>query len=144
MSLVSLLSLSLDLLFFSDMVKPSKPTRRKWWKTVDRVCELQSHLLLNQHLIHHHHPLLFLFSLSSLLSPSLFLFFALSTDTKWPCVLLRTPDNKAIVSPDLRHRGLQWTLNGYACFVQDVRGRYKSTGKFFRFKVRLLGVCGVL
>ncbi len=29
--------------------------------------------------------------------------------------------------------GLHWTVNGYACLIQDCRGRYKSGGTFYKY-----------
>lgn len=77
-------------------------------------------------------------------------------DTKVPCVLIRTPYvdrnshqlkiivffsrffvfgryNKSKVHPDMRHPALYWVQNGYACVIQDVRGRFKSSGHFFKY-----------
>ena len=51
----------------------------------------------------------------------------------FPCVLIRTPYNKAAENPDLRSPGIYWTQNGYACFLQDVRGRFKSEGEFYKY-----------
>lgn len=34
---------------------------------------------------------------------------------------------------DLRNPGVYWTQNGYCCFIQDVRGRYKSGGEFYKY-----------
>lgn len=50
-----------------------------------------------------------------------------------PCVLIRTPYNKSAVNPDLRNPGVYWTQNGYCCFLQDCRGRFKSEGEFYKY-----------
>ena len=52
---------------------------------------------------------------------------------RWPCVLVRTPYNKSVVNPDFRNPGVYWTQNGYCCFIQDCRGRFKSEGFFYKY-----------
>lgn len=52
---------------------------------------------------------------------------------QFPCVLIRTPYNKSAENPDLRSPGIFWTQNGYACYLQDVRGRFKSAGEFYKY-----------
>lgn len=48
-------------------------------------------------------------------------------------MLIRTPYNKGAENPDLRSPGNYWTQNGYSCFIQDVRGRFKSAGYFYKY-----------
>ena len=43
----------------------------------------------------------------------------------WPSILIRTPYNKTAL--DAGHR---WATHGYACLIQDCRGRYNSEGTF--------------
>ena len=52
---------------------------------------------------------------------------------QYPCVLIRTPYNKNKENPDLRNPGLYWTQNSFACFIQDVRGRFASEGTFYKY-----------
>ena len=46
----------------------------------------------------------------------------------WPSILIRTPYNKAAL--DAGHR---WAAHGYACLIQDCRGRYNSEGTFYKY-----------
>jgi putative CocE/NonD family hydrolase len=46
----------------------------------------------------------------------------------WPSILIRTPYNKTAL--DLGHR---WATHGYACLIQDCRGRYNSEGTFYKY-----------
>ena len=48
-------------------------------------------------------------------------------------MLIRTPYNKNKENPDLRNPGLYWTQNSFACFIQDVRGRFASEGTFYKY-----------
>ena len=57
----------------------------------------------------------------------------IDTSRRWPCVLIRTPYDKSKINPDLRNPGVYWTQNGYCCFVQDCRGRFKSQGVFYKY-----------
>eukprot|EP00020_Sapocribrum_chincoteaguense_P012634 CAMPEP_0170734296 /NCGR_PEP_ID=MMETSP0437-20130122/2519_1 /TAXON_ID=0 /ORGANISM="Sexangularia sp." /LENGTH=736 /DNA_ID=CAMNT_0011072609 /DNA_START=123 /DNA_END=2333 /DNA_ORIENTATION=+ len=50
-----------------------------------------------------------------------------------PTVLLRTPYSKGKTYADLRHPGYFFARNGFACFVQDVRGRFASDGTFYKY-----------
>ncbi len=48
-----------------------------------------------------------------------------------PTILIRTPyDKTARGLIDIGHR---WADNGYACFIQDCRGRYQSEGVFYKY-----------
>jgi hypothetical protein len=57
----------------------------------------------------------------------------LSSGRRFPCVLIRTPYNKSAENADLRSPGSTWSKNGYACFIQDVRGRFASKGVFYKY-----------
>ena len=48
-----------------------------------------------------------------------------------PTILVRTPYDKS--GPSERERGSFWVDNGYACFIQDCRGRYRSEGGFYKY-----------
>lgn len=51
---------------------------------------------------------------------------------KWPTILIRTPYNKADMVR-LKDAGPFWAHHGYACFIQDCRGRYASEGVFVKY-----------
>ena len=52
---------------------------------------------------------------------------------KMSVVLIRTPYGKSKTYPDMRHPGYYFVRNGFACFVQDVRGRFNSEGTFYKY-----------
>ncbi|HEU0173968.1 MAG TPA: CocE/NonD family hydrolase [Blastocatellia bacterium] len=54
------------------------------------------------------------------------LYFPSSPSNNLPVVLDRTPYNKAIFGPEAKF----WTSRGYVYAVQDVRGRFRSEGRF--------------
>jgi uncharacterized protein len=54
------------------------------------------------------------------------LYFPSSPSNGLPVVLERTPYNKAIFGPEAKF----WTVRGYVYAVQDVRGRFRSEGRF--------------
>jgi putative CocE/NonD family hydrolase len=49
----------------------------------------------------------------------------------WPAILIRTPYDKEALGQD--HVGQRWAEYGYACFIQDCRGRYRSEGTFYKY-----------
>ena len=53
------------------------------------------------------------------------------TTGPFPVVLIRTPYNNNL--PNMIERGRQLANNGYACAIQDVRGRWDSEGQFYPF-----------
>jgi putative CocE/NonD family hydrolase len=57
------------------------------------------------------------------------LYFPSGPSNGLPVVLERTPYNKAIVGPDAKF----WTARGYVYAIQDVRGRFRSEGRFEPF-----------
>ncbi|MGH9754475.1 MAG: CocE/NonD family hydrolase [Blastocatellia bacterium] len=57
------------------------------------------------------------------------LYFPSSPSNGLPVVLERTPYNKAIVGPSAKF----WTARGYVYAIQDVRGRFRSEGRFEPF-----------
>ena len=54
------------------------------------------------------------------------LYFPSGPSNGLPVVLERTPYNKAIFSPEAKF----WTSRGYVYAIQDVRGRFRSEGRF--------------
>ena len=51
---------------------------------------------------------------------------------RWPTILIRTPYDKTDLA-HLRNAGPFWAGQGYACFIQDCRGRYASEGTFYKY-----------
>lgn len=49
----------------------------------------------------------------------------------WPAILIRTPYDKEALGRD--GVGQRWATHGYACFIQDCRGRYRSEGTFYKY-----------
>ena len=47
-----------------------------------------------------------------------------------PVVLIRQPYGRATPSMAFRQTGSFWARKGYACVVQDVRGKFSSEGVF--------------
>lgn len=51
---------------------------------------------------------------------------------KLPAILIRTPYNKTDMSR-LKNAGPFWAQHGFACLIQDCRGRYASEGVFVKY-----------
>lgn len=47
---------------------------------------------------------------------------------RYPSILIRTPYNKTALDA-----GTRWAAHGYACLIQDCRGRYNSGGTFYKY-----------
>ncbi len=51
---------------------------------------------------------------------------------RWPAILIRTPYNKVTLQRT-QNVGQLWAQHGYACLIQDCRGRYNSAGTFYKY-----------
>jgi putative CocE/NonD family hydrolase len=51
---------------------------------------------------------------------------------RWPAILIRTPYSKVTLQ-QTQHVGQRWAEAGYACVIQDCRGRYQSEGTFYKY-----------
>lgn len=49
-----------------------------------------------------------------------------------PAILIRTPYNKVTLQRT-KNVGHLWARHGYACLIQDCRGRYNSEGTFYKY-----------
>jgi len=49
-----------------------------------------------------------------------------------PAILIRTPYNKVTLQRT-QNVGHRWAQHGYACLIQDCRGRYNSEGVFYKY-----------
>jgi uncharacterized protein len=49
-----------------------------------------------------------------------------------PAILIRTPYNKVTLQRN-QNVGHRWAQHGYACLLQDCRGRYNSEGSFYKY-----------